>query len=448
MCLNHTRIFKKDAVAAVVGTVKDHYSEHRIEAAIDARRSKAYQKLFFRHRIRTLKAKAAEEGRSIESMAAQESLAGHFKQRYDELSELGSSAQVIEHLTRFYVEDMASELNPAFFAFFRSLAYKKFSNFVKNIKLECSDEVVAEINSLMCKEPVFLMPNHISNADHIPICIAINAFGGPQPLIAAGANLFRGSSAKIMSQLNAYKIRREYIGSASRLMRVKWFQNPLYRRAHSEYLHYVWGNNEPCMFYVEGTRSRTGHMGAPKMGIGEEIFRFLSETGRSGYFIPISLSYTIVPEDEEIEAARKGENISNKDIFTQLSQLDREYGRYPNAPIYLRFGKPVKAEGDEDPAKFIKKIVETIKEGLVPTWTSRLALAINEDSGEHRGELFSLDNIKKVLLPEGEGDGEESKGLDIALETFLARGFIAHEKEELYRLTNPELLTQYANRLQ
>jgi 1-acyl-sn-glycerol-3-phosphate acyltransferase len=461
VCLNNTRIFKKDVIAAAGEKVSAHYSEHRLEAALDARRSKIYQKRFFRHKIKELIVRASKPGRSEESRKAYEQLIDHYRLRYSELKEIDSDDDVIAHLTRYYLQDMVSELSPAFFALFRQMAYKKFSNFVKNIKLKYEQDDLDEIKKLLCKEPVFFIPNHISNADHIPICIAINAFGGEQPLIAAGANLFRGSSAKMMPQLNAYKIRREYIGAATRLMRVRWFQNPLYSRAHSEYLRYVWGHNEPFMFYIEGTRSRTGLLGEPKMGIVENLFSFLAETGRSAYFVPVSVSYTIVPEDEEIEAARQGENISNKDIFTELYQLNREYGKYREAPIYLRFGKPIKAEGGEDPAKFIKGVFAAVKDGLVPTWTSRLALAALEDAAHGDGEEFSLARVKDALggaadLGVAADNGsDEQQGLAMAVDAFMSRGFIAKsdeddaddEDDDIYRITNPELLAQYANRI-
>jgi hypothetical protein len=196
------------------------------------------------------------------------------------------------------------------------------------------------------------------------------------------------------------------------------------------------------MFYIEGTRSRTGLLGEPKMGIVENLFSFLAETGRSAYFVPVSVSYTIVPEDEEIEAARQGENISNKDIFTELYQLNREYGKYREAPIYLRFGKPV-------------------KDGLVPTWTSRLALAALEDAAHGDGEEFSLARVKDALggaadLGVAADNGsDEQQGLAMAVDAFMSRGFIAKsdeddaddEDDDIYRITNPELLAQYANRI-
>ena len=72
------------------------------------------------------------------------------------------------------------------------------------------------------------------------------------------------------------------------------------------YNYYLWSHNEPFLFYIEGTRSRNGKILPPKYGFLKEIVKFIEENNQTAYFVPVSLSYTVVPEDIELVKSLKG----------------------------------------------------------------------------------------------------------------------------------------------
>jgi len=459
-CVNKVRLPKAVVVEKVVGAVNGYYREQKIEAALDARQARIYQKIYFRQKTKSLRKKLtalAADASTTKNPAKLQSLIFFYQRRAKELSKQKQPAAIIDYLSRYYIEDMAADFDPAFLIAFRSIARRVFPYLVKSIRLsEEESGVLDQVRDLMGKVPVFILPNHISNADHIPLCFAINGFGGLQPVIAAGANLFRGVSSWILPRVNAYKIRREHLGRDSRwFQNLKWFHNPVYRQVHSEYLHYLWDHNEPFMFYIEGTRSRDGRIGKPKKGIMEDMADYVKNTGRQVYLVPVSLSYTIVPEDEDIEASRTGKNISQKDLFAQLAILDKQYAKLPDSAIHVHFSPPIpygpESENIEDT---VTRLMESISQGVVRPYTSLLAEAIMNMGVDGRDEKsFTIQEVSDYFLEHFESlpevvDADVAHDIMMAIEAFCRKGFIRRDSlTDDFQLENMPLIQQYARRI-
>jgi glycerol-3-phosphate O-acyltransferase len=459
-CVNKVRMPKTVVVKKVVEAVNGYYQDHKVEAALDARQARIYQKIHFRQKAKSIQHKLTAfeaDAPAIKDPAKLQTLLFFYRRRALELNKQKQPAVIIDYLAHYYIEDMAAEFDPAFLIAFRSIARHIFPHLVKSIRLsEEESGVFDQVRDLMGKAPVFILPNHISNADHIPICFAINGFSGLQPVIAAGANLFRGVSSWIMPRVNAYKIRREHLGRDSRwFQQLKWFHNPIYRQVHKEYLHYLWGQNEPFMFYIEGTRSRDGRLGKPKLGIMEDLANYVKEHKRTVYLVPVSLSYTIVPEDVEIEASRSGKNISEKDIFAQLAQLDKQYAKLPDSAIHVHFSTPISYGPDlQNMTDTVSRLMESISRGVVRPYTSLLAEAIMNMGVDDRDEKsFTIQEVSDYFLEHFEllpeiVDADVAHDIMMAIDAFCRKGFIRQDSlTEVFQLENVPLIQQYARRI-
>jgi len=454
---NKSILPRGEVVERVCQRVMDFYAERKVESALVSRTAKTYQGIYFRNQIKTIKEKLADE--TFEAPALREKLnnrLARYRKEKEELSSCDGPKETIAFLARYYAEDIAADFEPAFFSIFKHMAYKLFPNFASSIQIsENGDGTFEAIRKLMWEAPVLFMPNHISNADHIPICMTLNQMRLPQPRIAVGANLFRGISAVLLSRVNGYKIRREYVGQSEGVLGgIKWFQNPVYKHVHTEYLKQGWDNNEPLMFYIEGTRSRDGSLGKPKLGILGDALEYAKETGRTLYVVPISISYSIVPEDKDIEASRKGENISHKDLLSQLRGMDRGFKKYASGGIHLRFSPPVALNAEtKSLSSFAGDVMETISSEVVTMTTSALAASILKV--KHKtltGRTFHLsdlmDDFISLLDKRIAGKGTPEDQLNGAVDIFKGRGFIKDTGNgEAFELLDEPLILQYANRI-
>ncbi len=437
--LNKERLHKKDAVNYIVENVTKSIFESSIKKVIIAEECKLMQKYYIKNQIKKLS--AAKYKKVIEE----------YNRQLEKLNSLNSSEDIIRYLAEYYADDMTADFDPAFLIVFRELAKILFPRMYRSIKVTSkSKKAIEEIKRIQGKYPIFFIPNHISNSDHLPFCVALNKSGIFHPVIVAGANLYRGASKSLLPKLNCYKLQRDYIHGD-----VKWLSNPVYNLVFKYYNRFLWSKNEPFLFYIEGTRTRTGKILPPKLGFLKEILNFVKEENRMVYFVPISLSYTAVPEDEELVDSLKGKRISERDLITQHLHLEKVYGMVKDSSIYLNISKPMPVIPENIPkaSDFAQKIISKISKNIVITPTYHVANAIIEV--KDKDNVFNINNVKNyigniflehlnlnynflILL-----EREIMLGIDV----FLKKKAIKYEKHDYYKITKPELIEQYYNRI-
>ncbi len=399
--LNKQRIIKESAINEVLNEIENYFNRHSIKKYIIGEEAKILQKIYFKNR----------SGEKYEKLL-------------QKLNNLKSIDEVINFLSKYYLEDISADFNPAFLIFFKYVCKIKFRQFIKNLKVVADRKDIEKIKKIQGNFPLFYLPNHVSNADHIPIAFVLNRLKLFHPVIVAGANLYRGISKILLPKLNVEKLRRDYLKE-----NFKWIHNPLYRMAFKYYNFYLWEKNEPFLFYIEGGRSRDGKIGKPKLGIITDIFEFIKSKNRKAYFTPITISYTVVPEDTSLFEAQNGKNITDRDLFQELSYLNYEYKNFKNAEIFVKILSPIEVSPDNSlsPKEFAHNIIEILRKNIVPTSTYLLAnfLMKNRDV---KIEDINDENMKK------------------ALEIFIKRGFLKVE-EGLIKIIHKDLIEQYSNRL-
>ena len=413
-CLNKQRIKREIAFKEILEEIEEYYKLHKFKRVIVAEEVKFLQKNYWKSRNNP-----------------------KYRKYLKQLESIKDTLEIIKFLSGYYLNDIMPDFNPAFLIFFREVCKLKYREFVKNFKvLTESDNTLKSIKNIQGKYPLFFLPNHISNADHIPICFALNKNGIFHPVIVAGANLYRGISKRILPKLNVEKLRRDYIRE-----NFKWLQNPLYRMCFERFNRYIWRKNEPFLFYIEGGRSRDGKIRKPKYGIISEIFKFLKEEKRICYFVPVTISYTIVPEDKELVDSKYGKNISEGDLLTELEKLNREYKKFKNPHIYVKFLDPIRItpEDNRGVKDFANSVIELLKKNIIPTSTyifSKILLSTKDFRIDILNNLYSEKKEEYNLL----------HSFDEVLNIFENRGILKTENGKIKILEN-EIIEQYANRL-
>ena len=127
---------------------------------------------------------------------------------------------------------------------------------------------------------VVYVPTHRSHADYLLMSYQLHASGVVVPHIAAGVNLNLPLIGPILRRGGAFFLRRSFKGNA------------LYPVLFNEYMAQLIDRGVPMEYFIEGGRSRTGRLLAPRAGLLAMTVRaFLRAPRRPVLFQPVYIGY-------------------------------------------------------------------------------------------------------------------------------------------------------------
>src|SRR3989338_5067943 len=239
--------------------------------------------------------------------------------------ECGMSIDHVEQVFRNNLHEIAADQNYLVYPFWDFILTWVFETVYEGIEI---DKGSLEKLRALTDRPIVFVPNHRSHVDYLILHYVLycNAFQMPQ--ICAGANLSFWPLGPIFRKCGAFFIRRSYEG------------NKLYAAAVQSYIEEVIRQKMPLEFFIEGTRSRTGKLLPPRMGILSAVARaYRKGAAEDVLVVPTSFTYESVLEDknyldEQAGATKKDEG------FWDLLRL-RKYLRRRKGKVYLQFGEPI-----------------------------------------------------------------------------------------------------------
>jgi glycerol-3-phosphate O-acyltransferase len=182
--------------------------------------------------------------------------------------------------------------------------------------------------------PVVLLPSHKSHLDYLLLSYVCWKAGMAIPLIAAGDNLSFWPAGPVLRRVGAFFIRRSFAGAR------------LYTTLVEGYIRRLLGQGYPIEFFLEGGRSRTGKLLAPKVGLLTMVAEAAQAAGVAVAYVPIAIGYERIVEqrsyeDELAGGEKQSENAAQ--LVESLPQiLTARYGR-----AYIRFGQILRFELDD-----------------------------------------------------------------------------------------------------
>jgi glycerol-3-phosphate O-acyltransferase len=175
---------------------------------------------------------------------------------------------------------------------------------------------------------IVYVPCHRSHADYVLLSFQLDTSGIVVPHISAGANLNLPLIGPMLRRGGAFFQRRTFKGNA------------LYSVIFREYLAQLIERGVPLEYFIEGTRSRTGRLLAPRFGLLSMTVRaFLRAPRRPVLFQPVYIGYEKLMEGRTYWgelSGRKKEKESWWALLRSLGVLRRRHGR-----VALNFGEPV-----------------------------------------------------------------------------------------------------------
>lgn len=232
-----------------------------------------------------------------------------------------------------------------------------------------------KIKRLAGKYPIVLAPAHKSHIDYLLMSYIFYNHELTLPHICAGINLKFWPVGDFARKGGAFFIRRTFAG------------NPIYKLVVEHYIRLLICEGYCMEFFIEGTRSRTGKLLKPKMGILSMIMRALGEEDHGAkdiYFVPISINYERILEEKSYMAESHGAEKQKENVGGILQagrSFRRKYGK-----VFIRFSEPISLKEfmqdrppgnfKSDVESFAYKLTYEINRASVVTTTSLVSTAI------------------------------------------------------------------------
>lgn len=193
-------------------------------------------------------------------------------------------------------------------------------------RLECVG--LERVAATLRQHPIVLMPCHRSHFDYLILSYIFHRNHLSPPHIAAGENLSFWPLGPIFRGAGAFFIRRSF------------GDDELYKLVFRSYLTFLIREGYTQEFFIEGSRSRSGKLLTPKLGMLSAIVgAFLRGVRRDLYLVPVSIQYSRVVEEQayqrELEGGAK-EKESLGALMRARSVLQQKYG-----DVQVTFAEPI-----------------------------------------------------------------------------------------------------------
>ena len=179
---------------------------------------------------------------------------------------------------------------------------------------------------------IVYVPCHRSHMDYLLLSYLLYQHGIVPPHIAAGDNLNLPVIGSALRRGGAFFLRRSIRGNA------------LYAAVFSEYVAQLVGEGFSLEYFIEGGRSRTGRLMAPKGGmIAMTVRAFLRAPRRPVVFQPVYIGYEKLIEGKSYLDELTGQPKAKETIWALLrgvlEVLRSHYGK-----VTVNFGEPVRMD--------------------------------------------------------------------------------------------------------
>ena len=185
--------------------------------------------------------------------------------------------------------------------------------------LEVDMEGLERLRELGKDGSIVLLPSHKSHVDYLVLSYIMYENHMQLPMIAAGDNLAFFPLGPVLRRAGGFFIRRSFHGDKLYVVAVEAYVRRLLREGHMLEL------------FLEGGRSRTGKLLAPKFGLlGMIVDAALGVTNRTVHFVPVSIGYERVVETGSYEHELSGGEKEKEDasgLLKTTAVLRHRYGR-------------------------------------------------------------------------------------------------------------------------
>ncbi len=315
--------------------------------------------------------------------------------------------------------------------------------------LDVDTDHMTRLKELAEERPMVFLWSHKSHLDSFVFMKAMYDHDfRPQPLSFAGINMAFTGFGKVAKRSGAIFLRRTFK------------DDPIYKLVFKHYIDYLVRLRLPLSWSIEGTRSRTGKLMPPKMG----LIQWVVESYRrakcdDALLVPVSISFDQIAEIDDYVAMQRGIPKRKESLSWFIGYISGMKAR--NGRIYVRFGEPLslsdavdipdsifEKQGDSESIhvqKLAFEVMSRIEHSTPITITDLVTMvllaandrALTENQIRiHAQEIIAL--IQKRALPIAgdlsfDSGSELGKTLSALAATSLVEGY-AEGSEPVYRI--------------
>lgn len=280
--------------------------------------------------------------------------------------ESGELPSRVERNAKKYLKEMYSEHKPVTeLIAARGAEYILGRGYDQNIDINPVE--IKELQKLMSRHPVAFVMTHKTYLDMLVLGLVLVRHGLPIPYTFGGIN---------MSFLGLGQLGRK---SGVIFIRRSFKDNELYKMTLRHYISSLVDEQGHFMWAIEGTRSRTGKLVWPKMGVLKYIHEADLDSKHEVKYVPVSIVYDLIPDVKDMTEEGRNQKKQAESLAWALNYVRKmgdDFGR-----ISLRIGEAVDApEKITDTLAVPEKIDTTIspyaQEGI-PKFAFKLIHQIN-----------------------------------------------------------------------
>jgi glycerol-3-phosphate O-acyltransferase len=231
--------------------------------------------------------------------------------------------------------------------------------------LDYDEEELAALYAIGQNHPLVFLPSHKSNFDHLVLQYVLYQNGLPPNHTAGGINMNFFPIGPVLRRSGVFFIRREFR------------DNEPYKFVLRRYIDYLLEKRFPMEWYIEGGRSRSGKLRAPRYGmLAYVVDSYLRGSADDIVMIPVSIAYDQI-QDIGSYAREQAGGAKERESFRWLVTSIRGV-RHKAGAIHLRFGAPISMKGFLALQDDLPDDPDDTRNPAVPKLAFEVAVRLNE----------------------------------------------------------------------
>ena len=207
-----------------------------------------------------------------------------------------------------------------------------------NKSIDVNPQEVRELTKLARGNSIAFVMTHKTYLDMFVLAVTLGRHGIPFPYTFAGINMDFFGFGQLARQNGVIFIRRSFR------------DDQVYKAALRHFIASLVDKGSHFMWAIEGTRSRTGKLVWPKVGILKYIREAEEMSRQQVKYVPVSIVYDLIPDVAEMTREGRGKQKRPESLewfLNYVRKMDDNFGR-----ISIRFGEPVEIN-EENSVEFI-----------------------------------------------------------------------------------------------